>query len=182
MYGIVSLLDQVHYSKVEAIWRVLEEDCGLSGIQRTPIPHFSWYVAKDYDLEKLQPVLENISTKACPFTVRTAGIGLFTGPNPIFYISIVKDAFLLRLHKLIWDCTKAAARFPSVYYSPKAWVPHITLAQGDTDWSRLSCAVQKLVFTSHAWEIEVDNLALISQFDDQVGELRFQCKFNQFTP
>ncbi|PZN09218.1 MAG: hypothetical protein DIU69_08940 [Bacillota bacterium] len=45
MHAVVSLLDQSHYEKVEALWSELASRFGLRGIYRTPYPHFSCHVA-----------------------------------------------------------------------------------------------------------------------------------------
>jgi 2'-5' RNA ligase len=177
MHGIVSLLDSQSYSRVEGLWDELEIDCSLTGIQVTSLPHFSWQVAHDYDLVSLKPVLERITSAARPFKVRTTGIGLFTGPKPVVFISLVKDSLLLRFHELIWRLTKDSAIFPSPFYSPKAWMPHITLAYGETRWESLSCTLEKLIYHPFNWEIEVDHIAVISQFDADLGEKSFKLKF-----
>lgn len=179
MHGIVSLLDSKYYSKVEGLWDELEIDCRLIGVQVTPIPHFSWHVAQDYDMERLKPVMERISHAARPFKVRTTGIGLFTGPKPVVYVSLVKDIVLLKFHELVWKLTKDSAISPSPFYAPKAWMPHITLAYGVTDWNNLSCAMEKLVYHPFNWEIEVDHIAVISQFEGQIGEKSLQLKFGK---
>ncbi len=40
MHGLVSLLPEPHYTRVENIWQELETRFGLSGIQVTPYPPF----------------------------------------------------------------------------------------------------------------------------------------------
>jgi 2'-5' RNA ligase len=177
MHGIVSLLDPFHNHQVEDLWKELESDCGLTGIQVTPIPHFSWQVAYDYNLDLLKPAMEEIARISNPFVARTTGIGLFTGERPVMFISLVKDATLLNFHKLLWDMTKEAAVMPSSFYSPEAWMPHITLAHGDTDWTRITCAMEKLVFQPFNWEILVDNISLINQFEGKVGEEKLHFVF-----
>lgn len=170
MHGIVSLLDRPHYSKVQELWRELETDCDLVGIKLTPIPHFSWHVSKEYDAGLLRPVLYRIARRFKPFTVRTTGIGLFTGDRPVLYIALVKDALLLRYQEWVWRRTRRAAILPNPFYTPELWVPHITLAHGDTDWPSLNCAMEKLVLHPFKWEIKVDNIALITQPIDQIGK------------
>jgi 2'-5' RNA ligase len=177
MHGIVSLLDLPSYNRVEGLWDELEIDCSISGIQVTSLPHFSWQVAHDYDMVRLKPALEKIALSARPFKVRSTGIGLFTGPKPVVFISLVKDALLLRFHDLIWRLTNDSAIFPSPFYAPKAWMPHITLAYGETNWGRLSCTLEKLVYHPFNWEIEVDHIAVISQFEADMGEKSIKIKF-----
>jgi len=53
VHAVVSLLDQSHYEKVEALWSELASRFGLRGIYRTPYPHFSYHVAAGYDVDRL---------------------------------------------------------------------------------------------------------------------------------
>jgi 2'-5' RNA ligase len=170
MHGIVSLLSEPHYSKVEQLWRELELDCGLQDIKLTPIPHFSWQVARDYDLDLLRPVLKDIAAVARPFRVRTAGLGMFSGPKPVVFINVVKTDEMLHLHKLVWESTRQCAHDISPYYAPQSWIPHITLAHNDLPWPAMSCAIQKLVFQTFDWEILVSSISVISQAEGLVGE------------
>jgi hypothetical protein len=72
MHGIVTLLDEINTINVQSLWQKLETECGLSGIKVTPIPHFSWQVAEDYELQSLEPFLRKIAyASAClPGTVQ----------------------------------------------------------------------------------------------------------------
>jgi 2'-5' RNA ligase len=173
MHGIVSLLDPIYNQHVEELWHKLEVDCGLKGIQVTPIPHFSWHVAQDYNQALLKPALEEIAKISQPFVVRTTGVGLFTGDNPVIFIPLVKDSNLLRMHEQLWERIKSAAVGPNPHYSPELWMPHITLSHGDLDGDRFLCAMEKLVIDPYKWEIKVDNIALISQAEGQIGKEAF---------
>ena len=103
MNGIASLLDEPATSRVNYWWQELEARCGLVGVKTTPLPHFSWQVTEAYDLPLLEIVLHTFARQARPFTIRTSGLGLFTGENPIVYISIVKDESLIHFHSLLWS-------------------------------------------------------------------------------
>jgi len=184
MFGIVSLLAEPYYSMVEQLWRELELDCGLEGIKVTPIPHFSWHVARAYDLESLRPVLQDIAAAAQPFHIRTTGLGLFSGPKPVVFINVVNTPEMLRLHKLVWERTRPYAHDISPFYAPQSWIPHITLAHNDLNWSVLSCAIQKLAYQTFDWEIQVSSISVISQAQDLVGEesLRYDFRNPAFPP
>ncbi len=53
MNAVITLLDEVHNRRVEALWTDLREGFGLRGIEVTPYPHFSVQIARGYDLEGL---------------------------------------------------------------------------------------------------------------------------------
>jgi 2'-5' RNA ligase len=175
MNGIASLLDKPATARVERLWQDLETRCGLVGVKVTPFPHFSWQVTESYDLPHLETVLHALARHARPFTIHTAGLGLFTGENPIVYIFIVKDEPLMHFHKLLWEQMNGIAIRPALYYAPGQWVPHITLAYKDVNPANLDCAMQYLAFQSFDWEIQIDNLILVAQIDDQPPETVRYC-------
>lgn len=179
MHGIVSLLDPAYYSMVEAIWHELDSDCSLEGIKITPLPHFSWQIAEEYNLEQVKNILASLAASTQVFTVHTTGVGLFTGAVPVIYIPLVKDTHLITLHQLIWERVQNIARGLSPFYAPDAWMPHITLANRDVDQESLNCAMEKLAFRSFDWEIRIDHLALVHQGDEQEGWLQFRYDFPQ---
>jgi 2'-5' RNA ligase len=177
MYAIVSLLDDRHYPRLKELWRELEYDCSLTGITITPIPHFSWHIAAEYDFKRLEERLAEIAASAEPFRVHTGGLGLFTGESPVVYIPVVKDMILTRFHKRLWEGVHPTAIGATSHYSPDVWVPHITLAHGDVKPGKLGCAMEKLAFRSYDWQIRVDHLALVYQFSGQVGKIQSKFPF-----
>jgi 2'-5' RNA ligase len=177
MHGIVSLLDGSLSTRVQELWDSLEADCGLVGIKITPIPHFSWQIAADYDFPQVESALRSIAAEAKPFPMRCSGLGLFTGERPVLYIPVVRTEALSRFHRLIWERVGRLSKSPSPYYDPGAWMPHITLAHGDLDVDNLPCALRNLAGRAFDWEAIVDNLALVCQNQDQIGELHYRLDF-----
>lgn len=164
MHGLVSLLDPDHYARVETLWAQLETHCGLSGVKKTPVPHFSWQVTMDYDFGGLKLALAKLTTELAPFTVRTTGLGVFTGKNEIvLYISLIKDEKLFKRHQTIWQATLPYTAQPVAYYAPENWMPHITLGHGDVNEDSLACATRLLAREDFNWQIAIDNLLLVSQ-------------------
>lgn len=182
MYAIVSLLDTQNDARLAALWRDLEADCRLAGVSLTPLPHFSWHIAAEYDFKRLEAGIESLAASARPFRVRTTGLGIFSGPSPVVYIPIIKDNFLAAFHKRVWDVVHPAAIGASSHYAPDVWIPHITLAYGDVDADKLSCAMDKLAFMTFNWEIEVGQLALVYALPGQVGKLQSKYPFGGETP
>jgi 2'-5' RNA ligase len=171
MHGIVALLDDEHTSKVDAIWGELHDSCGLTCIQMTPFPHFSWHIAEKYDFDHLEEKLALIARQMAPFTIRTAGLGVFTGKNLVVYITIVKDSQLLELHQHIWKETQSMGSGVSPLYAPDQWMPHITLANRDVTDNNLPCIFSTLGGHSFSWEIQVNRFALGYQENDAPGEI-----------
>jgi len=171
MHGIVALLDNEHTSRVEALWDELHDSCGLMCIQMTPFPHFSWHIAEKYNFNQLEEKLALIARQTAPFTIRTAGLGVFTGENPVVYINIVKDSELLELHQHIWTETQPMGSSVSHLYAPDQWMPHITLANRDVTDNNLPCIFSTLGGRAFTWEIQVTCFALGYQENDAPGEI-----------
>jgi 2'-5' RNA ligase len=179
MHGLVSLLDKNHYALVEEIWQELETDCGLKGIHVTPLPHFSWQIAEDYEWTALETALQDMALIAQPFPVYTTGLAFFTGERPVAYIPVVRTGELSIFHEMIWKRITPLSTRPSLYYSPSFWMPHISLAYGDLDTEKLSCLMDKLAFRTFNWQIEIDNLTLIYEPEGTIGQARYQFSFGE---
>ena len=174
MHGLVSLLPSPFYAQVESLWGELERDFGLSGIQVTPCPHFSWQIAEDYDFEKLATIVQEITREVAPFVVRTTGLAMFTGPSPVIYIPVVKTARMVELHALLWERTAEASRDRSALYAPENWMPHISVAYEDVDRENIGPLMERLAFQPFDWEMTVDNVALICEPTGEIGQLQFK--------
>lgn len=173
MHGLVSLLPEPYSQRVEDLWTELETCHGLQGIRVTPFAHFSWQIAWAYDFAGLEAVLHELAAVTHPFSVRTCGLGLFTGLRPVLYIPVVKDAALVRLHAAIWEAAQPHAERLSPYYGPTQWMPHISLAYEDLDEENIGSIMQTLVSRSFNWEMCIDNLAAIYEPEGETGALKF---------
>jgi 2'-5' RNA ligase len=177
MHGMVSLLDSQHYRLVENIWRELEKECGLAGVKVTPYPHFSWQVGTEYPEPQTEQAIQAIARETQSFTVRTNGLGIFSGPNPVVYIPIIRSPKMDRLHAKLWKEFRSSAKGISPFYSPQNWMPHITLVFGEESVRSVLCGLETLAFRSFDWEIEVSNISFVSQSDGQVGTLSYRHDF-----
>jgi 2'-5' RNA ligase len=174
MYGVVSLLDDKHYRLVEEIWAGLDAQLGPRRTRATPFPHFSYHVAERYDIELLANAVREFAQRSAPFTVTTSGLGIFAGIQPVLYVPIVRTPALSELHRALWAEVNPYGFGIVGYYAPEQWLPHITLAQQEIDAGDLPALVQQLNARDFAWEIRVDNLAIIHNTDDpHVPVMRF---------
>ncbi|HEX3558037.1 MAG TPA: 2'-5' RNA ligase family protein [Pyrinomonadaceae bacterium] len=176
MQGVVSLLDDRHYARVEAIWEELGQKFDVRGMYVTPYPHFSFQVAEQYDEEACEAYLKELAARSRPFRVRTVGLGVFTVANPILYIPVVRGPALSEMHGEIWQGVRQTTPGAVAhYYSPDEWTPHITLAQGDIDPDKLAEVIRLLSRRNFHWELTINNLALIYDTGKQQG---VRCRFD----
>ncbi len=169
MYAIATLLDPDSDTQTREFWQLLEADCGLAGIHAAPLPHFSYQGAEDYQVDRVEKILKEIAGNMVPFTVRTAGLGLFTGSVPVLYLALVKTKTLMDIHRELWEKTGLLATDLNQRYSPERWMPHITVAYQDLDAEKLACAVKNLIFRPVELDIHVAQLALLYQINNDTG-------------
>lgn len=176
MQGVVSLLDDHHYARVEAIWEELEQKFGVRGMYATPYPHFSFQVAEVYDHATCEEFLRGLAARTRPFRIRTVGLGVFTVASPILYIPIVRSPALSALHREIWDNVRQVTPGAVAhYYHPEEWAPHVTLAQGDVDQDKLADIVRLLSRRNFHWEFNVTNVTVIYDTGREQG---VRCRFD----
>jgi 2'-5' RNA ligase len=168
--ALVSLLDHEHAQEVRSIWWELESRFGVSTRYVKPFIHFSYHVVADeYDLEHLTPQLEEVSEKRGPFRVPTKGFDVFTGSEPVVFVSVTRTPELDDLHHDIWSRCTPGFGVGLPYYAPEAWVPHVTLAQGARAGEHLPEIMQLLEKRTLDWDLAVDNLAVIEDGGKERG-------------
>ena len=182
MNGVVSLLDDKHYQLVEDLWLALKRQFGVEQIYKTPYPHFSYHVSPHYEQAQLIPLLQAFAQQTAVFTIRTTGLGIFTGSHPVVYIPVVRTPSLTALHQTLWTQVETTSQQSIVYYEPKQWLPHITLAHGDIGPDTLSSMLSWLNQQTLDWEITIDNVSLIRDTGNKqvvYGRYPFQSSKNR---
>jgi hypothetical protein len=157
IYVLASLLDPDSDRKIRQTWEWLGDTCDLKGINLTPLPHISWQGADCYDFGGLETKVKKITRGLKQFSINASGLGIFTGINPILYLTIVKNITMLQIHKALWENAHLIAENLYSYYSPEEWVPHITLAARDIN-------------------MKIDSLALLYVVNGEVG-IKFKYEF-----
>src|SRR6266699_4694566 len=137
MHGVVSLLDYKHHQLVKDLWAELAREFAVSKVFGAPEPHFSYQVARYYNVKSLEPVLRRFAASKTSFQVRAGGLGIFTGPRPVLYIPVVRSPELMQFHEALWQEISSAGSGIEDYYHPAHWVPHITLGIGDMKKDKL---------------------------------------------
>lgn len=166
MIAITSLLDKTHSARVHELTGNLEKKFGLSGVKATPYPHLTLLTAEVPDMEELKQYLELTCFDMPDFSIRTTGLGIFPGDTPVVYIPVLRTPPLNQLHaKLHRDISEMSSEM-GLYYNPNMWLPHITLALGDTTPELLGPILSYLSSYNFNWEITLDNITILQKCGD----------------
>lgn len=169
--GVCSVLPDEAAGKVLDLWAELDRELGLRAATISPLPHFSYQVARDYDLDVLAEVVEKVARGGRALRVQTAGLGVFAGPSPVLYVPIVRSPELARFQVAVWSACSVAATKLDQHYHPASWIPHVTLAAGDTTPASTAAAIERLADRDLSWDLELDNLSIIRGAGNKPQEL-----------
>jgi 2'-5' RNA ligase len=167
MIAITSLLDPEHTARVNDLIDALQQKFGLITVKMTPYPHVTWFTAEVGKMEHLKDLLYSFAERSQPFQIHTTGLGIFPGPAPVIYIPVLRTNSVNQYHAQLFRKTKSLCEEISPYYNPDTWMPHITLAVGDTTPGILGSVLEFLNHYSYNWEISIDNLAILSKTGDK---------------
>ncbi|HEX2293943.1 MAG TPA: 2'-5' RNA ligase family protein [Actinomycetota bacterium] len=159
--AVASLLPAEAAERVRDLWGELEKELGLKAATISPLPHFSYQVARDYDLDALAEVVSSLAAASRPLRVQTAGLGIFTGPAPIVHVPVVRSPELTRFQLAVWSAASVAATKLDQHYHPASWVPHVSLAFGDTTPATAAAAVELLAERDLSWDLELEDLSIV---------------------
>jgi 2'-5' RNA ligase len=166
MIAVTSLLDQSHSQRVNELTEMLDQKFGLNEVKMTPYPHLTLLTAEIPDMEELQQYLVQTTRETEPFTIRTTGLGVFPGEKPVIYIPVLRTNMLNQLHaRLHRDISEMSSEM-GIYYNPNMWLPHISLALGDTSPELLGPVLTFLSNYNFNWEIRIDNLTILQKCGD----------------
>ena len=161
MHGVVSFLDPKHHQLVKDLWAELAREFAVSKVYQAPEPHFSYQLARHYNIKSLESVLRRFAASKTSFQVRAAGLGIFTKPRLVLYIPVVRSPELMQFHEALGQEISSTASGVEEYYYPSRWMPHITLGIGDINKDNLSRIVHFLAERDFNWEITIDNIGLV---------------------
>jgi hypothetical protein len=96
---------------------------------------------------------------------------VFTGASPVLYLPIVRSPELARFQVAVWSAASVAATKLDQHYHPASWVPHVSLAFGDTSPAGVAAAVELLGERDLSWDLELDNLSVVKGAGHRPQEL-----------
>lgn len=155
------MLDQKHYQQVENLWAELQRKFSVKGVYVSPRPHITYHIATCYKVKALESVLRRVATSKMSFKVRTGGLGIFTGPQPVLHIPVVRGPELTQFQEALWQEILNTGADIEDYYHPDRWIPHITVGIGDVNKRKLAQIVRYLGERDFNWEITIDSIVLV---------------------
>lgn len=166
MSSVVSPLPDAHTEQIRERRRAIDDQLGVSSPLDSPAPHITYQLAESYDTEALRPALEGLAEQFEPFTVRTNGVAVFTGTDPVVYVPVIRAQQLSRLHATVWDAVTETATETVAYYRPPQWVPHITIGHVDSD--DVGAVVDFLQQDDFCWEFTVDTIGYLDGSSEEI--------------
>jgi 2'-5' RNA ligase len=163
LYGIITFIHDDPTAKISQAWRELRQKCGVPEENLSSVPRLTWHIADNYNMTEIGDRLTNWCARKRAFWLQATGIGLFPAPEPVLYISVLKNPRLVYFHQSLFKLIRPFSINPSEYYSPEAWTPHVTLAFGKLPAQSLGCAVQNLAYDPFTIHFKVDQLTLVCQ-------------------
>ena len=166
MYAVITLLDNHSLEKTEEIQSLIYDFCPAPKKGMTLAPHISWQGAEEYVLEEAHSELARLASRYEPFFVRSGGLGLFTGKEPILYLNLSRSPRLAALHQDLWVSLKPSAKIPNHKFSPETWIPHISLYYADEITSKkLAYGLEKMMGKNFEFEISINTISMASNTD-----------------
>ncbi len=172
------MLDESHHELVEQLWTELSRRFGAGNPAATAVPHFSYHIAENYEMEKLEKSLEKVARETAVFTIRAEGIAIFPSGENVIYIPIARNLTLTKLHERAWTAVTPYSQNSVPHYTPAGWFPHITLAHGGITPDNLGPIVTWLHSQAIAWTIPVDNLAVLGEVNGR-HQTQYRFPFKQ---
>jgi 2'-5' RNA ligase len=165
LYSIASLFE----TDVNGPWQQLAGICNASGFSSEAIPHFSWQTAEKYRLPETHEKLAQLAREFKPFQITTSGLGVFANDHRILFIIIVKTRLLMEMHEHLWNELTPLAEECKQYYSPKNWIPHISLNLEKLSEDQFNCSFTELSRHTLQFDITVKRLGLLYKLPETSG-------------
>ncbi|PIQ19993.1 MAG: hypothetical protein COW65_17595 [Cytophagales bacterium CG18_big_fil_WC_8_21_14_2_50_42_9] len=181
MLAITSLLDTEHTEIVNTIIKDFEKEFGVKQVQATPDPHVTYLTTDALDMNLLKSYLERTSKCHRVFHMYTTGIGVFPGEHPVIYIPVLRTPPLNKFQSALYKDVSKLSTETGTFSQPKIWLPHISLALGDTSLDLLTPMFKYLAKYNFDWQIPVDNLTIFKQSENKTS-FEIESEYNFANP
>jgi 2'-5' RNA ligase len=168
MIGIVSNLEGKPYRDVKKLWTLFERKYNSRAIQAYSHPHFTYQIARTSDVKGLKSEFRKLAPQIGPFQIEVDGARHFR--KDVIYLKVRKTRELIRIHRLVHRFLESRCRDLLELYTPKSWIPHITLAMEDLTKDRFEEAWRELKGSRIAFKQRMHNLCLVKFYPN--GKIR----------
>lgn len=179
MVGVVTLLDDECSAVVRSLWETLAREFGPGGMFPDSSPHLSLHVADSYELADVDKRVESLAASNPPFTIKTAGLGMFFGESLVVHLPVVRSSRLTVLQRTTHDEIRRHAQGDTARYEPNNWMPHITLGLWPADSAKAGAIVDYIIAQGTgqlSLESRVESLSVIED-DGESRTVHFTHKF-----
>ncbi|HET9199854.1 MAG TPA: 2'-5' RNA ligase family protein [Dehalococcoidia bacterium] len=166
MHGVVGVPDARHEKQIRDLWAGMEAEFGWPPVSDTLVPHFSYHVATDYNLDLLRERLVSLARRTKPFAVGVGGIGIFTANDDgqeiaVCYLPMIRNNALNGMHHAVWTDLADTAGDINERYAADVWVPHITVTPDGLTREVVPALAEFLTRQPIDWELQIDRITLL---------------------
>lgn len=171
MPGVITLLPEPSSGRVEALWEGMRREFGVPRGYPGAVPHLSFHIGS-HDVDAgAEAIVERVAMATQPFTVYSAGLGVFGGAMPVIHLSVARSPAATSLAKrLATELERAGFPSSDPYFAPDRWMPHVTIAHRNLSGMELGPLLGWLAAQPLAWEILVTTLS-IARETEQSAEI-----------
>jgi 2'-5' RNA ligase len=162
--GIVSNLEGQLYKNVKKLWVSLERKYDCTAFQQYPHPHVSFQAARTLDIRQLKTDFQKLVSQIKPFEIEVGGLRHFD--KKVIYLQIGKTQELVKIHRLVDHFLKTRCQDLFEYYTPKNWIPHLTLAQKIPNVRNFEKAWRELTDSRLRFRQKLHNICMVKWYPD----------------
>lgn len=160
-YGVAALLDDEHNLIIREIWQELDTILGIQHPFDNPIPHITHVQASELEKPDFYLALDKFAQNQPPFSVRTVGLGVFTGEKNALYISVVRNPELTAIQtNLITSLASSMEGIRETHFI-NHWTPHISLMIPGMGVGQIGRVIDLLSARDFTWEFRVRQLIVL---------------------
>jgi hypothetical protein len=164
MYGIVTIVDGVGLEQIEVLWAELRAEYGDAALEGFSLPHMTYHVADDYDLDGVRALLERLAEAYPAFTAPMRMIGALVGEaGMVTSLVPTRTPQLSALHEALWAPASELGTNVIDRYAADGWTPHVSLAYEPAILGAAPRIAEAMRGGRLPTTLEVDNLSVIEE-------------------
>lgn len=179
LIGIVSNLEDQPYREVKKLWALFERKYSSRAIQAYSHPHFTYQIARTSDIKGLKFEFRKLAGQIGPFEIEVHGARHFR--KDVIYLAVRKTRELAGIHGQVHRVLETRCQDLLELYTPKNWIPHITLAMEDLTEDRFEEAWKEFEGSKIAFKQRVHNLCMVKFYPDGKIRIAKRCQLGTCT-